>query len=254
MPLEQTPIALIGAGPIGLEIAIELKRAGLEYLHFDKGQIASTIAWFPPGMTFFSSIDRIGIAGVPIQTVDQAKCSKEQYLAYLRSISLQFDLPVRTYEPVTQIRRCDDGAFELTTQPAKGTHTLRAERVILATGDMAAPRLLNIPGENLPNVSHYFHDPHTYFRKQVLIVGGKNSAVEAALRCYHAGAKVTLCHRGSASMQTASNTGYCPNCSVESIAAKSPATTRRNSKSSQPRRQSCPHPKATQFSIWISPC
>lgn len=195
MPREDT--AIIGAGPIGLEIASELKRAGLPYVHFDKGQIGSTIQWFPEGMTFFSSNDRIAIAGIPIQTVDQGKCSKEAYLAYLRQVAASLSLEVRTFEEVTAIERAE-GGFRLTARGTSGTTTCDVRRIVLATGDMARPRRLEIEGEDLPHVSHYLREPHTTFRRRVLIVGGKNSAVEAALRCYHAGAHVAISYRRTA--------------------------------------------------------
>jgi thioredoxin reductase (NADPH) len=197
MPREQdesTDVAVIGAGPIGLELAVALKRAGVDYLHFDSKQIGYTISWFAPQTRFFSSNERIAIAGVPLQTWDQGKATREEYLAYLRRIVQQFDLQVRTYEPVTNIE-CDDHGFVLTTKPAGGTKTARAKRIVLCTGGTDHPRRLNVPGEALPHVSHYFQDPHTYFRKRLLIVGGKNSAVEAALRCYHAGADVSISYR-----------------------------------------------------------
>src|ERR1700689_129280 len=98
-------VAIVGAGPIGIELAVALKRAGIDYLHFDARQIGHTISWFAPQTRFFSSNQRISIAGVPLQTPDQSKATREQYLAYLRQIVLQFDLPVRTYEPVTAIER-----------------------------------------------------------------------------------------------------------------------------------------------------
>ena len=185
-------VAIIGAGPIGIESAVALKRAGLDYVHFDAKQVGYTISWFAPQTRFFSSNERIAIAGVPLQTVDQGKCSREQYLTYLRQIVQMYDLRVNTYEPVTAIDRDGDGHV-LTT--AKGTYHARA--VVLSTGGTDRPRLLGVPGENLPHVTHYFQDPHTYFRKRLLVVGGKNSAVEAALRCYQAGADVTLSYRKS---------------------------------------------------------
>ncbi len=194
--VEQTEVALVGAGPIGLELAVALTKSGVDYLHFDAGQIAQTISWFPQQMTFFSSTDRIGIAGVPIQTVGQTKCTKEQYLAYLRSIVGMFDLPVRTYESVTSVHPRDGGGFRLRTAAADGEHVVDAAKVVLATGGTQEPRRLGIPGEDLPHVSHYFDEPHRYFRRRLLVVGGKNSAVEAALRCWHAGADVTISYRG----------------------------------------------------------
>jgi thioredoxin reductase (NADPH) len=190
-------VALIGAGPIGLEVAYELKRAGIDYLHIDKSQIGSTIAWFPEQMTFFSSTDRIALAGVPIQTPGQRKCTKEEYLAYLRSFAQAFDLDVRTYEEVTSLEPGPDG-FLLRTRSAAGEHEISAAKVILATGDMDRARRLGVPGEDLPHVDHYFRDPHPYFRRQLLVVGGRNSAAEAALRCWHAGAEVAISYRRGA--------------------------------------------------------
>ena len=186
--------AIVGAGPIGLEVAWELKRAGIDrVVHFDRSQIASTIHWFPTEMTFFSSADRIAICGIPIQTPGQRKCTKEEYLAYLRTVAQARDLPVRTYEAVTGIVRDGDG-FALTTTRDR----VRARRVVLATGDMTRPRHLDVPGADLPHVHHRFDDPHAYFRRRLLVVGGKNSAVEAALRCWHAGVDVALSYRGAA--------------------------------------------------------
>ena len=196
--MQHTDVALIGAGPIGLEVAAELKRTGTDYLHFEKKQIGSTIQWFPNGMTFFSSNDRIAIAGIPVQTTAQGKCSKEIYLAYLRTVVQTLGLEVRTYEEVVALEGSERG-FLLRTRSAEGETEVHAQRVVLATGDMARPRRLGIEGEDLPHVSHYFRDPHPYFRTRLLIVGGKNSAVEAALRCWHVGAhRVTLSYRREA--------------------------------------------------------
>lgn len=190
-----TDVAIIGAGPIGLELAVGLKRAGIEYLHFEKGQIAQTISQFPPQTRFFSSSERIAIAGVPIQKTDQAKCTREEYLSYLRNIVCQFGLEVQTYEPVISLVRLETDGFVIRTQRSVGERICRAGSVVLAIGDMAGPRLLDIPGESLPHVSHYFEEPHKYFQRRVLIVGGKNSAVEAALRCRQMGADVTVSYR-----------------------------------------------------------
>jgi len=195
----EADIAIIGGGPIGLELAVALKRAGIDYLHFEAGQVGQTISWFAPGTKFFSSNERIAIAGVPLQTADQSKATREEYLAYLRAVAMQFDLAVCCYEPVTGIDR-DAGGFVLTTRRGAGgaggeTRRYHARRIVLATGGTDRPRKLGIPGEDLPHVSHYFQDPHRYFRQDLLVVGGKNSAVEAALRCYQAGARVALSYR-----------------------------------------------------------
>src|ERR1700716_3178119 len=134
-----TDVAIIGAGPIGLELAVAFKRAGVEYLQFDAKQIGYTISWFPPQTRFFSSNDRIAIADVPLETPDQNKCTREQYLAYLRTVARQFDLRVNSYESVINIQRRDAG-FVLTTQPQSGERQLHCRRLILATGGTARPR------------------------------------------------------------------------------------------------------------------
>lgn len=192
--ITSTGIAIVGAGPIGIELAVSLKRLGVDYLHFDAQQIGHTLSWWPRDTTFFSTTERIEIAGVPLQSTAQGRATGEEYLAYLRSVVEQFDLQVNTYEPVTGIERTD-GSFLLHTQPHTGPRICLARRVVLASGDMHRPHRLHIPGEDLPHVSHYFHDVHPYFRRRLLIVGGRNSAAEAALRCWRAGAQVTLSYR-----------------------------------------------------------
>jgi thioredoxin reductase (NADPH) len=189
--------AIIGAGPIGLELAVALKQRGIDYVHFDAAQIGATMQWYPLEMLFHSSADRLAIAGVPIQVPDQQKPKREEYLAYLRAVVQQFDLQVRTYERVVDAQRREDGTFTITTRAMQSSAelTYHVRHVVLAVGAMHMPKLLGIPGEELPHVSHYFHDPHTYFGKQLLIVGGRNSAIEAAVRCQRAGAHVTLSYR-----------------------------------------------------------
>jgi thioredoxin reductase (NADPH) len=189
-------VAIIGAGPIGIELAIALKQEGIDYIHFDAGQIGTTIAWYPIEMLFHSSSDRLALAGVPIQVPNQQKVTREEYLAYLRAVVMQFGLQIRTYEKVVAADRLADGGFELRTEAIDGEHRYRVDRVVLANGAMHAPRMCGIPGEELPHVSHYFVDPHTYFGKKLLIVGGRNSAVETAVRCQRAGADVTISYRG----------------------------------------------------------
>ncbi len=188
-------VGIVGAGPIGLELAVALKRAGIPYLHFDAKQIGYTISWFAPQTRFFSSNERISIAGLPLQTAAQGKASREEYLAYLRQVVLQYDLRVHTYEPVIGIDQ-GPGGFRLTTRRATGERSYQVRRLVLCIGGTDRPRRLGIEGEGLPHVSHYFDDPHRYFRQRVLIVGGKNSAVEAAIRCHEAGASVAVSYRG----------------------------------------------------------
>lgn len=188
-------VAIVGGGPIGIELAVAFQRARVGWVHFEAGQIGHTMSWWPPQTHWFSSNQRIAIAGVPLVTPDQGKCTREQYLAYLRQIVLMFDLPIRTYEPVKSIHRVDDH-FEIISQSRSAQQRTKSKRVVLATGGTDRPRKLGVPGEELPHVTSSLGDPHSFFRQHLLIVGGKNSAVESALRAHQAGAKVTLSYRG----------------------------------------------------------
>ena len=150
---ESHRVAIIGAGPIGLELAVALKQAGVDYVQLDAGQIGTTISWYPLQMYFHSNAERLAIAGVPIQLPDQQKPKREEYLAYLRAVVQQFGLEVRTFERVELIERSADGQFILRTRAADGEHRYMADNIVLAIGAMHAPRLLGIPGEDLPHVS-----------------------------------------------------------------------------------------------------
>jgi thioredoxin reductase (NADPH) len=195
MKTYDTEVAIIGAGPIGLEMAGVLSRAGIPYLHFEAGQIGQTLVSWPPNTQFFSSPEWIGLAGIPLHTREQGMITAEEYLTYMRMITEVLSLDIRVYHRVTGITRLDPGfRLEVTHRGRVQTYTSRS--VILAVGDMAFPRTLGIPGEDQPHVSHYFSDPHRYFHTQLTIVGGANSAMEALVRSWRAGAQVTLVHRG----------------------------------------------------------
>lgn len=185
-------VIIVGAGPIGLELHVVLKQMGVDVLQLEAGGIGQTITWYPKAARFFSSPERIAIAGVPLNIPDQTKATREQYLAYLRGVVQQFDLPIATHEPARQITRGDTGTFTVKANQRIAT----CDHLVLAIGDMHLPRELGIEGEDLPHVSHYFDEPHDYFNRNLLIVGGRNSAAEAALRCHRAGANVTLSYRG----------------------------------------------------------
>jgi thioredoxin reductase (NADPH) len=189
-----TNVIIVGAGPIGLELAATLKRARVDYIQFDAQQIGYTISWWPRNTYFFSTTERIEIAGIPSQSTTQQRMTGEEYLAYLRSVVEQLDLKVNTYEKIVDIQSLD-GGYLVDSQTASGARLYFCRKLVLATGDMHSPNRLNIPGEDLPHVSHYFTDPHVYFRKRLLIVGGRNSAIEAALRCWRAGSQVTISYR-----------------------------------------------------------
>lgn len=220
----EADVAIIGGGPIGLELAAGLKHAGVKYVQFEAGAVGSTIEWWSPGTRFFSSPERIEIAGVPLALVHQDKATREEYLAYLRGVVRQLDLELESYTRVMRIERARD-AFELHTQPSthgvggpeeKENHDSQlmihdpslagpdqrdarwiVKRIVLAIGNMHRPRMIGVPGETLARVSHYLGEAHTYFGQRVLIVGGKNSAVEAAIRLYRCGATVIMSYRGS---------------------------------------------------------
>jgi thioredoxin reductase (NADPH) len=189
--MEKTGVAIVGAGPIGLELAVALKLKGIDYLQFDASSIGATIAWYPQQMLFHSNAERLAISGVAIQTADQQKPTREEYLAYLRAVVLQYGLQIRSYERVLSVTPLPEGGFELITSRSR----VHASFVVIAIGSMHRPRLLGIPGESLPHVEHYFREPHPYFGQRVVVIGGKNSAVEAAIRCQRAGADVTLAYR-----------------------------------------------------------
>jgi thioredoxin reductase (NADPH) len=203
-------VIIVGAGPIGIELAVALKRRALAFELLEAGSVGATIGWYAPGTTFFSSPENIAIAGYPLETPNQAKATREEYLQHLRGVLRAEEIPVSTNREVTAIVRCTDG-YQVTVRsssygfgdprrpkevPLVGGQTIfHAKRVVLAIGDMHRPRRLGIPGEDLAHVSHYLSDPHTYFGRRVLIVGGKNSAVEAAIRLNRVGARVTISHR-----------------------------------------------------------
>jgi thioredoxin reductase (NADPH) len=190
-------VAIIGAGPIGIELAIALKKYGMSYIQFDKGQVGQMIYNFPPQTRFFSSSERLEIGGMPIQTTDQQKCTREEYLAYLRSCVMQQNLQIHTFEEVIDVRKNQaSGKFEIETLFAGKKRFYMSSYIVFSTGGTAKSRMLEIPGENLPHVSTKMQDPHLYFQKEISIIGSRNSAVEWSLRCFHAGAKVTLiCRR-----------------------------------------------------------
>jgi thioredoxin reductase (NADPH) len=130
---------------------------------------------------------------MPIQTADQQKCTREQYLAYIRATCMKYELAVNTYEEVKTISKRD--GFSIETATSRGNKSYQVRYLVLATGGTANPRRLGIPGEDLPHVQNTLQDPHSYFGRKLVIVGGKNSAVEGALRAFHAGAHVTIITR-----------------------------------------------------------
>lgn len=194
---------VVGAGPIGIEVAAALKRNGVNYLHIEAGQIGHSITRWTPQTMFYSSPEWIALCGIPIQTADQRQIDGEGYLAYLRQLVEVLELPIRTFERVTDIAShppdtapAGTPRFSVTTESRRrGTQRYLAAHVVLAVGNMQRYNTIEVPGSEHAHVTYALAHPHTYFRKRLLIVGGKNSALEAALRCWRAGARVSISYR-----------------------------------------------------------
>jgi len=184
---------VVGAGPIGLACAISAKRHGLDALVIDAGALANSIVHYPIGMTFFTTPDLLGIGGHPLSCAGQ-KPTREEALKYYRGVARSEGLRVRTYTRLTTARTSADGVrCELETP--HGGEIVACRRLVLATGYYDHPNPLDVPGEDLPHVSHRFDEAHKSFGLDVVVIGGKNSAVEAALELYRAGARVSLVYR-----------------------------------------------------------
>ena len=192
----QTQVVVVGGGPIGLELAAALQGVDVDCVVLEAQQIGHTISTWPRHTHFYSTAERIAIAGVPIPYADHAHITGEQYLAYLRAVVEQFDLRINSFERAIAIEKASDG-FDVTAQTRTGQRHYLADKVVLATGDMAFVNRLGIPGEDLPHVMHRLDDPHITFRQRLLVVGGGNSALEFSARCWRAGAEVALSYRRS---------------------------------------------------------
>ena len=184
-------IIIIGAGPAGLATAIEAKKAGLRHLVIDKGGIVNGIQQYQRNMFFFSTPELLEIGDIPF-IVPTMRPTSLDCLNYYRGVAEHFDLNCRFYERVLSVGQCES---DFLVQTSIGSE-YRTRSIVAATGYYDTPNRLGVPGENLPHVTHYYHDPLPYYRQDVLIVGGKNSAVEAALDLWRHGARVTVLHRG----------------------------------------------------------
>jgi thioredoxin reductase (NADPH) len=185
-------LLVIGAGPVGLACAIEAARQGLTARVIDKGTLVNSIVGYPARMEFFSTPDLIEIGGHPFP-VREYKPTREDAIEYYRGVAAREGLDVRLYESVLEVRGSRD---DFTIVTSRGEH--RARTVVIATGFFDQENRLNVPGEDLPTVTHYYREPYAYVGQRVVVIGARNSAAKAALDCYRHGAKVTLVVRGPA--------------------------------------------------------
>ena len=180
-------ILIIGAGPIGMACAIEAKNAGLSYVIVEKGPLVNSLYHYPVFMTFFSTSQKLEIGGVPFVSISN-KPNRNEALEYYRRVAEKFQLHINLFETVTAVNKTTDELFAVKTSKA----FYHAKKVIIATGFYDVPVMMNIPGEELPKVKHYYQDPHLYAFSKVVVIGANNSAIDVALETYRKGAQVTL--------------------------------------------------------------
>ena len=180
-------VVIIGAGPIGLACGIEAQKRGLDYLILDKGVLVNSLYNYPQNMTFFSTSDRLEIGEIPFIS-HNPKPTRAEALEYYRRVTTAWQLKVNLYEGVKHFEKTNEGFI---VQTPKGSYS--TQNIVMATGFYDLPYLLNVPGEDLPKVTHYYKEPHPYFGMDIVVVGAANSAVDVALETYRKGAKsVTL--------------------------------------------------------------
>ncbi len=184
---EQIDIIIIGSGPIGLACALAAKKKGLDYLILEKGCLVNSLYHYPVNMTFFSTSERLEIGGIPFVS-NNVKPTRNEALEYYRRVAVAASLKIQLFEEVLSVVQLKEQIFNVQTTKQQ----YLAKKIIVATGFYGLPFLLNIPGEDLPKVTHYYNDPHFYAFQKVIVVGANNSAVDAALETWRKGAEVTM--------------------------------------------------------------
>jgi thioredoxin reductase (NADPH) len=190
--MEEYDVLIVGAGPIGLACGIEAIKAGLSYIIVDKGALVNSLYNYPVFMTFFSTSQKLEIGGVPFVSINP-KPNRNEAVEYYRRVAEKFELNLHLFEEVKSVDKIAADHFEVLTSKK----TYKVKNVVISTGFYDVPVLMNIPGEELPKVAHYYKDPHLYAFQNVLVVGANNSAIDAALETYRKGANVTLVIRGA---------------------------------------------------------
>lgn len=185
-------LIIIGGGPIGLACGLEAQTAGLNYLILEKGCLVNSLYNYPANMTFFSTSDRLEIGDVPFVS-NNAKPTRSEALEYYRRVALHRKLNMKLFEEVDNISPKPDGIYTIHTKKSQ----YEAKNIVIATGFYDIPYLMNVKGENLPKVTHYYEEPHFYALQKVVVVGANNSAVDAALETWRKGADVTMIIRDS---------------------------------------------------------
>ena len=192
---ESFDVVVVGAGPTGLACGIELQQRGVKTVLIEKGCVVNSIYHYPTHMTFFTTPELLEIGGIPMTSLNE-KPNRTEALKYYRRVADHFGLDVRQYERVDRVAG-EDNAFEVFTTDRFGCpHLYRSSKVVLATGYYDVANRLEVPGEGLGKVLHYYKEPHPYYNHDVTVIGAKNSAAIAALELFWTGARVTLIHRG----------------------------------------------------------
>ena len=190
-------VLVVGAGPTGLACGIELQQRGLKTVLIEKGCVVNSLYNYPTNMSFFTTPELLEIGNIPMTSLNE-KPNRTEALKYYRKVAEHYHLDIHQYEKVDAITG-EDLAFDVATTDRLGCpHVYRARKIVLSTGYYDVPNLLNVPGEELDKVLHYYKEPHPYYNHDVAVIGAKNSAAIAALELYWTGARVTLIHRGPA--------------------------------------------------------
>jgi thioredoxin reductase (NADPH) len=189
--MNEVDLLIIGGGPIGLACGLEAQQAGLSYVIVEKGALVNSLYHYPVNMTFFSTSERLEIGGIPFVS-NNAKPTRAEALEYYRRVAESQKLRLRLYEEVLHVQRNTTG-FQVIT----GKNQYQTRNLVLATGFYDEPVKLGISGEELPKVTHYYDEPHGYYKQKVVVVGANNSAVDAALETWRKGAEVTMVIRST---------------------------------------------------------